>query len=94
MVPPPTMTEIPPLPPAEFAPPEPREPRTSEVLVAAFGALGYALSARALLFLALIGAFTLGVMAMLSGKPMSLAILAAYSILTVIPMVVLELRKR
>jgi hypothetical protein len=75
-------------------PAEPREPSTSEVLLLAFQSLGYALSARALLMLALVGAFTLGVMAMLNGKLMSLAILAVYAVLTVIPMVVLELRKR
>lgn len=91
---PPSPEPIPPTLTVEAVAPEPPEPRASDVLVAAFGALGYALSARALLFLALIGAFTLGVMAMLSGKPMSLAILAAYALLTVIPMVVLELRKR
>ena len=94
MVPPPTMTEPSPTPPTPEPDPEPREPRTSEVLIAAFSALGYALSARALLMLALVGAFVLGFMAMLSDKPMSLAILAAYALLTVIPMVVLELRKR
>jgi hypothetical protein len=64
------------------------------VLIAAFGALGYALSARALLLLALLGAFVLGVFAMLNRDLMSLAILATYAALTVLPVVWLEIQKR
>jgi hypothetical protein len=87
-IPPPTPEAV-----AE-AHPQPREPRTSEVLLAAFQSLGYALSARALLLLALIGAFVLGVFAMVNRDLMSLAILATYSAMTVIPVVWLELNKR
>jgi hypothetical protein len=95
MVPPPTMTETPSPPPTpEPVAAEPREPRTSEVLVAAFQGLGYALSARALLFLALVGAFVIGVFAMINRDWMSLAILATYAGLTVIPVVWLEIQKR
>ena len=93
MVPQPTMTEpSPPATPEAVA--EPREPRTSEVLVAAFSGLGFALSARALLLLALVGAFVIGVFAMINRDFMSLAILAIYAGLTVIPVVFLELNKR
>ena len=53
-----------------------------------------ALSARALLFLALVGAFVIGVFAMLNRDFMSLAILMIYAGLTVIPVVWLELNKR
>lgn len=75
-------------------PPAPREPRTSEILLAAFQALGYSLSARALLLLALVGAFVIGVLAMRNRDLMSLAILAIYAGLTVIPVVWLEINKR
>lgn len=74
--------------------PEPRESHAAEIMFVAMQGLGYALSARALLLLALIGAFTIGFMAMLKGNWMALAILAVYAVLTVIPMVVLEIRKR
>ncbi len=80
--------------PVPAEPPEPREPRTSEVLYTAFAALGYALSARALLLLALLGAIGLGVMAMLRGGWMPLAILGVYAVLTVLPVVYLEINKR
>lgn len=56
--------------------------------------LGFALSARALLFVALIGAFILGLSAMIKGGWMSLAVLIAYSLFTVIPIAYLEVRRR
>jgi hypothetical protein len=63
-------------------------------MLAAFAALGFALSARLILFLAIVGAFALGVMAMLSPSVLKLAIVVCYGALTVIPMVYLELRRR
>jgi uncharacterized membrane protein (Fun14 family) len=55
---------------------------------------GYALSARSLLLLALVGAFVLAVMAMSTETMMRLYTLIAYCLLVVAPVVVLELRKR
>jgi hypothetical protein len=66
----------------------------SDVLLAAFSALGYAVSARALLFLALVGAFSLAVMAMLNQTTMSVTVLGLYCVLTVLPLVFLELRAK
>jgi hypothetical protein len=66
----------------------------SDVLLAAFAALGYAVSARALLFLALIGAFCLAVMAMLSQTVMAAVLLGLFCTLTVAPLVYLELHAK
>ena len=66
----------------------------SDVLLAAFAAMGYAVSARALLFMALIGAFCLAVMSMISQSVMSVIVLGVYLALTVLPMVYLELRAK
>lgn len=73
--------------------PEPKGESTLNVILSAFGGLGYALSARALLLLALLGAFALAVLAMESQTTMGLLILAAYSLSTVVPVTVLEIRK-
>lgn len=54
----------------------------------------YAISARALLLLALIGAFVLAVMAMATESLMRLYVLVAYCVLVVAPIVALEIRKR
>jgi hypothetical protein len=70
------------------------QPSTLEVVVAAFTGLGYAVSARALLLLALIFVFTLAVMAMLIQTLMSLYVLVAGGVLTVIPAAILEIRRR
>lgn len=67
---------------------------TLEVIVAAFTGLGYALSARALLLLSLIGAFVIALRAMDNLTPMSLAGLAIYALFTVIPVAYLEVRRR
>jgi hypothetical protein len=67
---------------------------TLDVVVTAFTGLGYALSARALLLLALIGAFVLAVMAMQSQTLAALETLVAYSFFTVIPVAYLEIRRR
>ena len=64
------------------------------VIVSSFGALAYALSARALLLLSLIGAFVLAVMATERGGMMGLGVLIAYSLLTVCPVAWLEARKQ
>ena len=64
-----------------------------DLALTAFAALGYALSARALLLLALIGAFSLAVMAENNGTAMSLGILIAYAAFVIVPIVVLEIRK-
>lgn len=84
--------------PAETPPTEaPAQPiivqRTGipEAIVAAFAALGYALSARLILTMSLLGAFVLGVMAMRAPSTMSLLVLIAYCALTVIPSAALEL---
>lgn len=54
---------------------------------------GFALSARALLLLALIGAFVLAVMAASVESMMRLYVLVAYCLLVVAPIVALEIRK-
>ncbi len=59
-----------------------------------FRALGFALSARAILLLAIVGAFVLAVMAMLSQTQEGLFVLVAYSCLTVIPAMILEIKRR
>jgi hypothetical protein len=70
------------------------QPSTLDVTVAAFAALGYALSARALLLLALIGAFVLSLMAITSQTLPALEVLVAYCCFTVIPVAYLEIRRR
>ena len=65
-------------------------PGIPEAIVAAFAALGYAVSARLILLLSLVGAFSLAVMAVMSATVISLLILVAYSVLIVIPIVLLE----
>jgi hypothetical protein len=76
------------------APPTPAQPETMDVVLAAFAALGYALSARALLFLSLVGAFVLGVFAMAGTSWLRLVTLLVYGLLTVIPTAWLEYRRR
>lgn len=71
-----------------------QEPSTLDVLVAAFTGLGYALSARGLLLLSLIGAFVLAMRVMDSPSPMALAVLVAYAAFTVVPVAYLEVRRR
>lgn len=62
-----------------------------DTVLSAFTGLGYALSARALLLLTLIGAF---VLAMRADGSSGIAVLVAYALFTVIPVVILEVRKR
>ena len=74
--------------------PEPYRADTLEMMATAFGALGMALSARAILLLSVVGAFILAVLAMMSPTTVKLGVLAVYAVLVVIPCVVLEIRKR
>jgi multidrug transporter EmrE-like cation transporter len=67
---------------------------TPDPVTAALQAIGFALSARALLLIALVGAFVLAVMAMLAQTLPSLEVLIAYAIFTVIPVSYLEVRRR
>lgn len=62
----------------------------SDVLLAAFAAMGFATSARFLLFLSLLGAFALAVMAMLEPTNPKLIVLGMYCVLTTLPLVALE----
>jgi hypothetical protein len=79
--------------PPTLIPPAP-QPSTLDVVVGAFSALGYALSARALLLLSLIGAFVLSLMAITSQTLAALEVLIAYCCFTVIPVAYLEVRRR
>lgn len=60
----------------------------------AFRVLARVLSVRALLLLALAGTFVLSLMAMQQGTPLSLALVVAFSMLTVGPLAALEWRGR
>ena len=62
--------------------------------LAAFHALAYAISARSLLLLCIVGAFALGLTAVLRGGILPLIALAIYGGFTVIPVAILEARKR
>jgi hypothetical protein len=63
-------------------------------MLAAFAGLGYALSARALLLVALIGAFVIGVFAVMQHDWLSIVTLGVYAALTVLPVAWLEQHKR
>jgi hypothetical protein len=69
------------------------EPRPSPVL-AALKVIARILAVRLILLLSVLGGFVLGVMAMLAQTWPSLAILVAYALLTVLPMVWLEVGQR
>jgi hypothetical protein len=71
------------------AQPDPAETALA-VAVAAFTGLGFALSARAILLLVLIGAFVLGAMVMQQPNTIRLLALIAYGVLMVLPCVWLE----
>ena len=86
----PTEVQLPPPAPTIPTP----QPSTLDVVVGAFAALGYALSARALLLLSLIGAFVLSLMAITSQTLPALEVLVAYCCFTVIPVAYLEIRRR
>ena len=61
-------------------------------MVAAFRSLGFAVSARVILVLAIMGAFALALIAM-NGSLSQLGVLVAYCLLVVLPVVYLEVRK-
>ena len=61
--------------------------------MAAFKALGYVLSARALLLLVLLGAFSLSILAMIWQTIASLEVMIAYATFTIIPVAYLETRR-
>ncbi|MDE2096649.1 MAG: hypothetical protein KGL39_05325 [Patescibacteria group bacterium] len=67
---------------------------TPEEVERTFKALGFALSGRAILLTALVGAFAIAVMAMIWPSYFSLEILVAYGIFAVIPVAYLEVRRR
>ncbi len=69
------------------------EPRPSPVL-AALRVIARILAVRLILLLSVVGGFVLGVMAMLAQSWPGLAILVAYALLTVLPMVWLEVGQR
>lgn len=79
--------------PSIETPPAPKA-EVSDVLLAAFAALGYAVSARFLLFMSIVGAFALAVMSMLHPTVMSIVILGMFCLLTTLPLVWLELRAK
>lgn len=85
----PVQPTIPPAPPEQTIVIQRQE--VSDVLLAAFSAMGYAVSARFLLFLSMLGAFALAVMALRQPSVFSLVVLGMYSGLTVLPLVWLEL---
>ena len=75
-------------------PPSRHETQLLEVLLTSFAALGYALSARSLLLLSMIGAFVLAIFAAMAQTMATLEVLIAYSLLVVLPVVFLEFRRR
>lgn len=75
------------------APPTPKIDDTA-IMIAAANMLIKALSVRALLAMALVGAFIIGVFAMAKGDAMSLWTLGVYAAVTVIPVALLEMRRR
>lgn len=86
--PPPT-----PEPPQASPPPEPTS-SALDVTVAAFTGLGYALSVRALLLMALVGAFVIGFKAMEAQTPIAMIGLSIYALFTVVPIAYLEIARR
>ena len=69
------------------------DPGAMSAVVTAFTGLGYALSARALLLLALTGAFVLAVLVLTTKSVLGLGVLVVYVLFTVVPVTILEIRK-
>ena len=69
------------------------EPSKLDLTLAVLKAGGFALSARALLLLSLIGAFVLALQAMASQSLASMEILAIYGAFTILPVAYLETRR-
>jgi len=59
-------------------------------MVGVFRAIAFALSARLLILLSLVGAFTLALMAMQAQTNASLYVLIAYAVLVILPLIWLE----
>ena len=68
-------------------------PTNLDLTIAVLKAAGFALSARALLLLALVGAFVLTLQAMSSQTPASMEILAIYGVFAILPVAYLETRR-
>jgi hypothetical protein len=84
-----------PLTASEGAPAQPAPgASTGDIIIAAFSALGYALSARAILMMAILGAFVLALKAMDNQTMASLYVFVAWAIGAVLPATILEIRKR
>lgn len=62
--------------------------------MAAFAGLGFALSARALLLLSLVGSFVLAILAAMAQTTATLYVLIAFAVLVVLPVVFLEFYRR
>ena len=67
---------------------------TLDGVLTAFKALGFALSARAMLLVSLVGLFVIAVMAMLAQTAFALAVCLLYGIFAILPVAWLELHKR
>ena len=74
--------------------PVPPAPVRDERLIEMFKTLGFVLSARALLLLAIVGGFVLAILAALHETRETLYVLVAWCLLTVGPIVALEWRRR
>lgn len=95
---------VPPIPTLPPAPPEivekivervvVQKADVGDVMLGMFSALGFAVSARFLMFLALLGAFSLAVMAMMSQTVMAVVVLGVYCALIVLPLVMIEIRSK
>ena len=83
-----------PPPDMNWAAPTPPEPARDERMIEMFKTIGYVLSARALLLLAVIGAFVLAILAALHETQATLYVFVAWCILTLGPLVSLEWRRR
>jgi hypothetical protein len=79
--------------PAPTAAPSSPEPRPGPI-VAAVKVIARILAVRLILLLSVLGGFVLGVMAMVAQSWPGLAILIAYALLTVLPLVWLEVGQR
>ena len=93
---PPTTLEAHPPAPEPEAPPQPVAPVRTEndMMLAAFRTIAKILSARGLIFSALIGAFIIAGAAVIKGGVLPLIALGIYALTTVIPLVYLEVKGR
>ena len=82
-----------PLPTAPSPTPASSAPTNLDLTIAVLKAAGFALSARALLLLALVGAFVLTLQAMSSQTPAAMEILAIYGVFAILPVAYLETRR-